>query len=764
MSKNLDQGLTARERQVAALVRDGLTDREIAERLFIARRTAEWHVKQIFNKLGFSSRAQVAAWVAHEQALHSGVASPDEHRHNLPLQLTTFVGRATELLELERLLETKRLVTLTATSGAGKTRLALEVATRALDAYSDGAWFVDLTPIKDGQLVARAFGTALGVHEQPREPIDRRLMEHLRTRRTLLVVDNCEHVIDDCAALVNAILQSCPGVTVLATSREALRVSGETVRRVGPLAVPDPAARIDLDELARSEAVGLFLDRAKSVAPGFEIGVENAPPIAELCRRLDGIPLAIELAAARASLMSPEQMLSRLEDRFGLLTGGARTGPARHRSLLAALAWSDDLLSDNERVLFRRLAVFVGSFSLEAAEQICSLDDLEGRHVADLLASLVDKSLVVTVDPFAGPIRFRLLETIREYGWMGLQQSGDVDRLSQRHCEFFVSFTAEAFAKIRTAEQYVWRNRVVEELSNIRSAFYWALDHASQAALQLAWALNDFWVIHGMFLEGESWFDRALNRYKRRDDVRARGLAEGGWLAWHQDDLAGATVRWNECLDIYRELGDVRGIGQALVLTGNLAVWRGDLSPARELYEQGLALSRQADDAFWIAGALRFLGQLDLREQDAERARVHLEESLAWNDRIGEPRWRSYTLLPLALCAIDQGDWAAARSNLEGYAAIARQLEFMYGEITALAGFAALAAAQSDPGRALRLVGASQLLSESIGIGPFRFNRAPVERWVETSRRQLSPEQTAAFLAEGRAMSKEQALEYALEG
>src|SRR5450759_342826 len=331
MDKNLDQGLTSRERQVALLVRDGLTDREIAERLFIARRTAEWHVKQILNKLGFNSRAQVAAWVAHDQAVDLRADSSDEYRHNLPLQLTTFVGRASELFAIERLLATKRLVTLTATGGAGKTRLALELATRTLNVYSDGAWFVDLTPVKDGQLVSRVFGSTLGVHERPRQAMAYTLREHLRSRRLLLVVDNCEHVIEDCAALIDSILRSCPGITFLATSRETLRVSGETVWRVAPLAVPDPAATIDLDELARCEAVALFQDRAQLVAPGFALSAENAPTVAELCRRLDGIPLAIELAAARVGSMSPDQILNRLQDRFGFLTGGVRAGPARHR-------------------------------------------------------------------------------------------------------------------------------------------------------------------------------------------------------------------------------------------------------------------------------------------------------------------------------------------------------------------------------------------------------------------------------------------------
>src|SRR5713226_5574817 len=283
MSRKLELGLTPREWQVARLVRAGLTDRDIAQRLSITRRTAEWHLKQILNELGFNSRSQVAAWVAHYEAVGSIADSSNGHRHNLPLQLTTFVGRGNELAELQRLLAAKRFVTLTAVGGAGKTRLALAVANRALDAYPDGAWLVDLTLIKDGHLVARVFGSTLGVHERPRQPIAQTLLEHLRARHVLLVVDNCEHVIADCAGLVDAILRSCSGVTVLATSREPLRVNGETVWRVASLAVPDAGALIDLSELAQYEAVGLFVDRAQQAAPRFEINVDNASALAQLC-------------------------------------------------------------------------------------------------------------------------------------------------------------------------------------------------------------------------------------------------------------------------------------------------------------------------------------------------------------------------------------------------------------------------------------------------------------------------------------------------
>ncbi len=498
MRRKLELGITPREWQVARLVRAGLTDRDIAGRLFITRRTAEWHVKQILNKLGFNSRSQVAAWVAYDMAVGSNSDSSDGHRHNLPLQLTTFVGRGNELADLQRLLATKRLVTLTAVGGAGKTRLALEVANRTLDAYPDGAWLVDLTPIKDGHLVARAFGSTLGVHERPRQPIAETLLEHLRGRHLLLVVDNCEHVIEDCAGLVDTILRACPGVMLLATSRERLRVSGETVWRVASLAVPEPRALIDLRELAQYEAVGLFLDRAQLAAPGFEINAENASAIAQLCRRLDGIPLAIELAAARAGSMSPDQILNRLQNRFELLTGGNRAGPARHRTLQAAIDWSHDLLRDDERRLFRRLSVFAGSFSLDAVEQVCSDHDLEVEAIAGLLGSLVDKSLAVASVEGRAPMRFRMLETLQQYGHERLAEHGEVERLNRSHSEFFGTVAQEAAPKLRGPEQQVWHLRLADDVSNLRLALQWSGGHEPDASLRLIIALTDFWYIAGL--------------------------------------------------------------------------------------------------------------------------------------------------------------------------------------------------------------------------------------------------------------------------
>jgi len=762
MSRKLELGLTPRELQVARLVRDGLTDREIGTRLFITRRTAEWHLKQIFNKLGVNSRSRVAAWVEHDQVVGSTAEPSKERRQNLPPQATTFVGRRNQLAEIELLLSTKRLVTLTAVGGAGKTRLALEVAGRVLAAYPDGTWFVDLTPVKDRHLVPRVFGSALGVHERPRQPMAETLIQHLSGRHLLLVIDNCEHVIEACADLVDAIRGSCPGITILATSREPLRISGETVWRVPLLAVPDPAAPADLRELQESEAVGLFLDRAQLAAPNFQMSEQNAPAIAELCRRLEGIPLAIELAAARASLMSPDQMLERLQDRFGLLTGGSRTGPARHRTLQSALDWSYDLLGDSERTLFRRLSVFAGTFSLEAIEAVCSSDDLGIRMITGLLGSLVDKSLVIAGNERSASIRFRMLETVQQFAHARLAESGDELRLNSRHLEFFLSLAEQASPHLETREQQAWYLRLAQDIDNLRLALESSSGRETDANLRLSAALTVFWYIHGLVQEGDGRMTRALAGYAVRNKTRARALEQAGQMSYWRDDIENASGRWHECLDIYRELGDRNGIGWGLRWVGEVTEWQEDLESAHKFYADSLAIAIETEDARLIGGILRHLGRLAMKEGDHDAARSYLEKSISHFERIGDQRPINFAHGYLGLNAIESGDFAAARVHLEKALNIALALDLTIGVATPIMYFAALAAAQSHPTRALHLAGASEALAASAGAAPTRLTRPVVERWLERSRRALGPKRSAACWAEGRTISRERAIEYAL--
>ena len=764
MSRKLELGLTTRELQVARLVRDGLTDREIGTRLFIARRTAEWHLQQIFNKLGVNSRSQVAAWVEHDQAVGSTAESSTEHGHNLPPQLTTFVGRGAQLAEIELLLSTKSLVTLTAVGGAGKTRLALEVAVRVQDSYPGGTWFVDLAPVKDGHLISRAFGSALGVHERPRQPMAETLIQHLSGRHLLLVVDNCEHVIEDCAGLVDNIHRSCPDITILATSREPLRVSGETVWRVPLLATPDAAASIDLHELPKFEAVGLFLDRAQLAAPNFEMSTKNARAVAELSRRLEGIPLAIELAAARAGLMSPDQMLERLQDRFGLLTGGSRTSPTRHRTLQSALDWSYDLLSDRERTLFRRLSVFAGSFTLDAIEAVCSDDDLEGGAITSLLGSLVDKSFVFVAGEVSASIRFRMLETVQQYGHEHLANSAELERLRRRHCEFFVVLTEEASPSLLGREQQAWQQRLAQDVGNLRAALEWSAGREPLANVRLNSALTDFWYIQGLVQEGDGWLKRALAGYTVRDKIRARALALGGQISYWRGDVGDYSAGCHEYLEICRELGDREGIGQALAWVGQVAEWQGNFEEAREYYESGLAISKEVENSRAIAYILRYMGRLAMKEGDSGRARAFLEESLAYYERIAARRAIGWNLGYLGLNAVESGDFTAAQSYLERALSIGRALDSTILVAIPLMYFAALAAAQSHPIRSLRLAEASESLAESTGAVPIRLTRSIVEGWLDKSRLELGPERVTACRSEGRAMTRESAIKYALNG
>jgi predicted ATPase/DNA-binding CsgD family transcriptional regulator len=762
MSRKLELALTPRELQVARLVREGLTDRQVAEKLFITRRTAEWHLKQIFNKLGVNSRSQVAAWVAHEQAVGGTAESSEAYRRSLPLQLTTFVGRGKELGEVQRLLAAKRLVTLAAVGGAGKTRLALEVAGRVQDSYPEGAWFIDLTPVKDGRLVARAFGSAVGVHERPHQPIAETLIQHLEGRQLLLVVDNCEHVIEDCADLVDRIHRACPGVTILATSREPLRVGGETVYRVPLLGIPDEGASIDLQELSANEAVALFLDRAQLAAAEFELDATNAREVAELCRRLDGIPLAIELAAARTDVVSPGQMLERLQDRFRLLTGGSRSSPTRHRTLQSALDWSHDLLSEQERTLFRRLSVFAGGLSLEAAEAVCPGDDLESGAITGLLGGLVDKSLVIAEAEVTAPIRFRMLETLNHFARARLAEKGEVELVIKRHGEFFLSFAEETSPRLESDDLRSSHRRLALEIGNLRLALESTSDRDPEANLRLSGALTAFWYVHGLVQEGDGWLTRALAGYAVRNRYRARALERAGQISYWRDDIESASARWHECLDIYRELGDRNGIGWGLRWVGEVTEWQEDLEGAHKCYDDGLAIAVETEDARLLGSILRHLGRLAMKEGDHDAARRYFEESISHFERIGDQRPINFAHGYLGLNAIESGDFAAARAHLEKALEIAVGLDLTIGVATPIMYFAALAAAESHPARALHLAGASEALAASAGAAPTRLTRRLVERWLERSRSALGAGRSAACWEEGRALSRERAIEYAL--
>ena len=433
--------------------------------------------------------------------------------NNLPLQLTSFIGREREIDEVKHLLTTTRLLTLTGAGGCGKTRLALQVAADAPGVYPDGVWLGELAALSDPALVPHAVASAVGAREIPGSTVTESLVGYLRTRTLLLVLDNCEHVVGAAAELVDALLRSCPGVRILATSREPLGSAGETTWRVPSLAVPPHSAvgELDLEHLTQYETVQLFIDRALAALPGFVVTSQNAAALAEICRRLDGIPLAIELAAARVRAFSVDQIAARLDDRFRLLTAGQRTAMPRQQTLRATVDWSYMLLSDPERALLRRLSVFAGGWAFEAAEAVAAGDGIHTYAVLDLLPQLVDKSLVIAEEQ-RGAVRYRLLETIRQYARDRLQEAGEAERTRDRHLTYFLQLAEEAEPKLRGSEDRLFLVRLEEEHANLRLALEWGLTPSARgdAALRLSGALTWFWWLRSYHDEGRRWLARAL--------------------------------------------------------------------------------------------------------------------------------------------------------------------------------------------------------------------------------------------------------------
>jgi predicted ATPase/class 3 adenylate cyclase len=639
--------------------------------------------------------------------------------HNLPLQLTSFIGRERELAEVKRLLAGAPagppLVTLTGAGGTGKTRLSLQVAADLLEEYEDGVWLVQLAALSDPALVPQAVAAVLGVAEEPGKALTQSLAEYLRPKRVLLLLDNCEHLLAACAAVADALLRSCPQVRVLASSREALGIAGEQTYRVPSLSVPDAKRLPPLARLTKFEAVRLFADRAALGQPTFAITEQNAPVVVHVCQRLDGIPLAIELAAARVKALPVEQIAARLDDCFRLLTGGSRMALPRQQTLRATMDWSYHLLSEPERAMLRRLSVFAGGWSLEAAEQV-TCDEVGGRasggaptgggsrieafEVLDLLTQLVEKSLVVYGEQ-EGEARYRLAETVRQYGRERLLEMGEAAVLRGRHRDWFAALAERAGPELFGSEQPVWVRRLEREHDNLRAAMAWAVESGgAEVGLRMGGSLWRFWHIRGYAEEGREWLAAALSREgaSERTRVRAQALDGAGVLALRAARTMGveaANAHYQEMLAIGRELEDGQIISTALNGLGHTALLGGDGGRARPLLEQGLGLAREVGHPWEAAFALHCLGFLFVLQGDDDAAWPLLEESLGIRREHGD-RWGLYwTLLVMAILAERQDNHAVARALLEECVAICREFGKV-PELVALRGLANAARVQGD--------------------------------------------------------------------
>ena len=762
--------LSRRERQIAALVAEGLTDREIARRLFISGRTVEGHLQQIRNKLGFDNRTQIAAWwtsLAVTQNAGGTLARPElaPTPNDLPVQLTSFVGRERDLSQTRRLLQGVRLVTITGPGGCGKTRLAIQAASEVMHRYPAGIWFIDLSAVTDPNVVPRKVAAALGVSERegadPLDVIASELAASKRRRQALLILDNCEHLVARCAATVDTLLRACRDLTFLCTSREPLHVAGEAISPLGPLPLPDPRdAPLTLREVLESAAVRLFLDRAGARDPGFELDETNAAAVADLCQRLDGIPLALELAAARVGLMSFELIVSHIEDRIrGLEPHGA---PSRHRTLDATIAWSYDLLREPEQRLLRRLAVFRGGFTADAAEAVCGEPRRPGEpDVFEILTLLADKSLVQPVPPLRE--RYRCLRLIRRYAARRLSESREVDATSLRHFAYFAGVVDRAAEGLTGPEQSAWLERLDDEHDNLRAMLWLGREQAVESRLRLALGLNRYWHVRGHLGEGRQWTDDALEASAGTGitTLRAQVLNAAGGLAAHQGDLVRSRERYRDSLEAWRTLGDRSGVQQCLSSLGLIASLRGEWEPALDDYVESLALARELGDDQAVGVALCNMGLVHAYLDDHDAAHACLTEALAIMTRLGDTVRVAILLINLGTAGLYRGRHDDARDHYLNSLRIMKSLGARQDLAECLEGLALIAARDERLERALQLAGAAAGIREAIGTPHNPWSQRLIDQWLDGTRKAMGRAGVRAW-EEGRGLDESRAMALAL--
>ena len=731
--------------------------------------------------------------------------SPDERiplpRYRFPAPLTPLIGREHDIQVVSMLLRRPdiRLLTLTGAGGIGKTRLAVQVATELLHDFANGVCFVSLALISDPELVLPTIAQTLGLRETRGRSVQEQLNAHLREQHMLLVLDNFEQVVV-AAPLLAEMVANCPLLKILVTSRIVLRVHGEQEYPVPPLALPDLRHLADNETPAQYAGVALFLERAQASKPDFQITPANVRTISEICVRLDGLPLAIELAAKRVKVFSVEQIAVRLNDACRLLTGGNRTALPRQQTIGATIDWSYSLLSEQERTLLRRLCVFAGGCSLEAAEAICAGEGIEANTVLELLSRLIDQSLVYTVER-SGEIRYWLLEIIQQYGREKLEAMGEAVILSRRHRDWFLGLAEQAEQELVGRHQAAWLDRLEAEHGNLRSALRWSLEqNEGEAAARIGASIWSFWLLRGYLSEGGQWLDLALAQLRGRTALRAKVLRVTAIIAAHQGDSARATSLVEQSLDVWRTLGDKKGIASALLSLGGGAQYHGDYEQAtvhyeeslpllieagdkqgaalvltslgltvfyqgnheraRTLYEESLALFREVGDIRGIAAVLTNQGMMSLEQGDHEHATRLCEESLALRQKVGDKGGSAHTFAILGRVAFAQNNYEQAAACYQESLALRQESGEKDGVAAALEGLAGISAVQGQARRAAKLLGAAETLRESTGVAVPPMDRAFKERIIATVRAQLGEKAFTAAWAEGRSFTLEQALSY----
>ena len=656
--------------------------------------------------------------------------------NNLPAQLTTFVGRDAEQAELMRLVRDARLVSVTGAAGCGKTRLALETARALLPEFADGVWMVELSRVNDAAFVGEAVAGVLGVREEPYDSITEALAAHIGGKRALLILDGCEHLVEGTASLVDRLLRSSASLEVLATSRESLRVDGEVIWPIPSLGAED--------------AMELFVDRARLADPAFQLTADRASIVDQICRRLDGIPLAIELAAARVRVLSVQQLLERLEDRFRLLTGGSRAALPRHQTLRAAVDWSYQLLDPVEATLFRRLSVFSGDFAVDSLEAVCCDGQMPAGEVMDVLARLVDKSLVVPYAAALGRYRYGLLETLAEYGRERLSESEEAELLWRRHADHFVRL-AEGASESRIAEEQANLTRALEFLRATRDA----------DGLRLAVAMVSYWDSAGRVSEGRDRLESLLEMGTGDPHLRARAYDGAGWLAFRQADMAGARSQFEVARGLLEPLGPSAELARTLSNLAIACIFSGDPAVARAHLEASLRIGRSAGATRSVAGTLWVLGLVAYFAGDLADAQARGEESLRLAEEVVDWKLAGFLQAALGIVALERRDYEEARARL----ARALELSIDTGDrlnvALVLEALCRLASATSSWSLALKVGSAAAVIREQAGARSIPLWQDRVVDSMAEARRVLGPDASSAVIAQGRSLAFADAVELA---
>jgi non-specific serine/threonine protein kinase len=687
-------------------------------------------------------------------------------RIEVPAEVTSYVGRERELAQARRLLAAGRLVTLVGPGGVGKTRLALHITSAVRDSFPDGATVVELAELRDARLLANTVADRLGLEDQSARAAVDTVVDHLRGRRMLLVLDNCEHLVQACAEFVGAVLAGCPEVVVLATSRQSLRVLGEQLLPVPPLSVPPAGGPRSAAEVGRYESLRLFVDRAGAVLPSFAVTDENCGDLARLCEGLEGLPLAIELAAVRSRSLSPRQMIDRLTDRLSLLTVGRRTAPQRQQTLRAMIDWSYELCSPAERLVWERCSVFSGTFDLPAAEHVCGGAGFEPSEVLDLIDSLLDKSVLLR-EEVDGAVRYRMLETLREYGQDRLIADNDHVRVRRLHRDWYAELTRRFAQEWLSRDQVAWVARLRRDHANLRVAMEFCASDPNEAVtgLLMATRIDDYWGIRGFHTEARIWLDRALAIAPPDAPERAAGLRMGGWFALLQGDIDAGVARLTEAGELAARLGDDVQAAYVAHAWGMAALFTGDVPQSITLFEGALAAFKARNELRGIMFGTFIYGYAVGMAGDAERAREILTANVEHSRKLGESFWMAWSLWALSNVDAEFDRTESADATARQALLHERELGNRLAEAFTTSVLAWVAIDQGKQTRAATLFGIADAIWTAIGASPdfYAVFKGPHDERVALTRKALGDNAYDVAYAEGLRLPGDRALHYALE-